>query len=278
MGRVEGKVALVTGAARGQGRSHAIRLAEEGADVIAVDLAGQVDSVEYPMATAEDMAETVARVEGLGRRIVGAKADVRDLAALTKIVDNGVAELGRLDIVSANAGIVSYAPTVDLKEGMWRDMIDVNLTGVWNTVMAAVPHIRAGGNGGSIALTSSGVTMKVAANLGHYGAAKHGVVGLMKVLALELAPESIRVNTIHPGSVSTPMLHNKPTADLFMADLSPEERTEEELAARFRSMNPMPVDWVEPIDISNAVLFLASDEARYITGVTLAVDAGISLS
>jgi (+)-trans-carveol dehydrogenase len=275
MGRVEGKVALVTGAARGQGRSHAIRLAQEGADIIAVDIQGQIESA-LPMATTEDMAETIAQVEALGRRIVATKADVRDFGALKAATDDGVAQLGRLDIVSANAGIVSYGGAIDLDESAWRDVIDVNLTGVWHTAKVAVPHIRAGDNGGSIVLTSSGTTIKPGQSLAHYISAKSGVVGLMRALALELAPEMIRVNSIHPGSVNTPLLHNEPTYALFAPDLTPEQRTEEAIGERFQRLNPMPVKWVESIDISNALLFLASDEARYITGVTLPVDAGIT--
>jgi SDR family mycofactocin-dependent oxidoreductase len=274
MGRVEGKVAFITGAARGQGRSHALRLAQEGADIIAVDLAGQIDSVPYAMATPADLEQTVKEVEALDRRIVATTADVRDYEALKAAVDDGVAQLGRLDIVAANAGIFSQGRLDELSEDAWRDMIDVNLTGVWHTVKAAIPHLKAGGHGGSIVLTSSTAGLEALENLGHYVAAKHGVVGLMRTLALELAPDSIRVNSVHPTSVDTDMIHNAALYALFAPDLPEPERTKERLAERFQGMNALPVPWVEAVDISNAVLWLASDEARYVTGVTLPVDAG----
>ncbi len=273
MGRVDGKVAFVTGAARGQGRSHAIRLAEEGADIIAVDLCRQIDTVPYPMSTPDDLAETVKQVEALDRRIVASEADVRDGAALRAAVDDGVAQLGRLDIVAANAGIASTAEgTVGLSDQEWRDMIDVNLTGVWQTCKAAVPHLIQGGRGGSMILTSSAAGLMAYPNIGHYVAAKHGVVGLMKTLALELAPHSIRVNSLHPTQVNTPMIMNETIYRLFMPDQ--EHPTAEGFAPVSQEMNALPIPWVEPVDISNALVFLASDEARYITGVTLPVDAG----
>jgi SDR family mycofactocin-dependent oxidoreductase len=271
-GRVEGKVAFITGAARGQGRSHAIRLAQEGADIIAVDLCDQVESVPYPMATPEDLAETVKEVEALDRRIVATQADVRDYPALKAALDDGVAQLGRLDIVSANAGIVSYGLAADLEEQTWRDMIDTNLTGVWHAAKAAIGHLKAGGRGGSIILTSSTAGLMAMENLAHYVSAKHGVVGLMRTRALELAPDMIRVNSVHPTSVNTDMIHNDATYRLFAPDL--ENPTREQVGERFQGLNALPVSWVEPVDISNAVLWLASDEARYVTGVTLPVDAG----
>jgi (+)-trans-carveol dehydrogenase len=273
-GRLEGKVAFITGAARGQGRSHAIRLAQEGADIIAIDLAAQVDSVPYQMATPDDLAQTVEEVEALDRRIVAAVADVREFGVVKAALDDGVAQLGRLDIVSANAGICSSARLADMPEQTWQDVIDTNLTGVWHSVKAAIPHLRAGGRGGSIVLTSSTAGLMALDNLGHYVAAKHGVVGLMRTLALELAPEMIRVNTVHPTNVSTAMILNAPTYALFAPDLPERDRTKERLAERFQAMNALPIPWVEPVDISNAVLWLASDEARYVTGVTLPVDAG----
>jgi (+)-trans-carveol dehydrogenase len=273
MGRVEGKVAFVTGAARGQGRSHAIRLAEEGADIIAVDLCRQIESVPYPMSTPDDLAETVKQVEALDRRIVASEADVRDGVALRAAVDDGVAQLGRLDIVAANAGIASTAEgTVGLSDQEWQDMIDVNLTGVWQTCKAAVPHLIQGGRGGSMILTSSAAGLMAYPNIGHYVAAKHGVVGLMKTLALELAPHSIRVNSLHPTQVNTPMIMNETIYRLFMPDQ--EHPTADAFAPVSQEMNALPIPWVEPLDISNALVFLASDEARYITGVTLPIDAG----
>ena len=273
-GRVEGKVAFVTGAARGQGRSHAIRLAEEGADIIAVDLAGQIDTVPYAMATPDDLAETVKEVEALDRRIHAVTADVRDYGAVKAALDDGVAQLGRLDIVAANAGIFSFGRADVLEEPTWQDMIDVNLTGVWHAAKAAIPHLKAGGHGGSMILTSSTAGLMPFENMAHYTAAKHGVVGLMRTLALELAPDFIRVNSVHPTSVNTDMIQNAATYELFAPDLTPEQRTKEVLGERFQTLNALPIRWVEPRDISNAVLFLASDEARYITGITLPVDAG----
>jgi (+)-trans-carveol dehydrogenase len=271
-GRVEGKVAFVTGAARGQGRSHALRLAEEGADVIAVDICKQIDSVPMPMATLDDLAETVRQVEELDRRIVATQADVRDYAGLKQVLDEGVAQLGRLDIVAANAGIGSFGAADELPEQTWQDMIDVNLTGVWHTCKAAIPHLKAGGRGGSIVITSSAAGLKGYANLAHYVSAKHGVVGLMRTLAQELAPHMIRVNSIHPTQVDTPMIMNETAFRLFLPDH--EHPTVEDFAPVSQTMNALPIPWVEPVDISNAVLFLASDEARYITGVPLPVDAG----
>ena len=271
-GRVEGKVAFITGAARGQGRSHAVRLAQEGADIIAVDLCAQVGSVPYPMATPEDLANTVKEVEALDRRIVAAQADVRDYAGLKQALDDGVAQLGRLDIVCSNAGISSFGAAAELDETTWQDMIDINLTGMWHTCKAAIPHLIAGGRGGSIVITSSDAGLKAYPNLAHYVSAKHGVVGLMRTLALELAPHLIRVNSLHPSTVNTDMVQNEATYRLFRPDM--QNPGPQELAQAGVSINALPIPWLEPADISNAVLFLASDEARYITGVTLPVDAG----
>jgi (+)-trans-carveol dehydrogenase len=270
MGRVEGKVAFVTGAARGQGRSHAVRFAQEGADIIAVDISAQVESVPYPLATAGDLAETKQAVEAEGRRIVAAEADVRDYDALRAALDQGVEALGRLDIVSANAGIVSFSPSAEMPEQVWQDMIDINLTGVWHTCKAAIPHLS---DGGAIVLTSSTAGLAGFANISHYTAAKHGVTGLMKSLAGELAPRMIRVNSVHPTTVDTPMVLNEATFQLFAAE--GEQFDEEAFKAASALNHVLPVPWVESIDISNAVLFLASDEARYITGVALPVDAGL---
>jgi SDR family mycofactocin-dependent oxidoreductase len=274
MGRVEGKVAFVTGAARGQGRSHALRLAQEGADIIAVDIESQIDSVPYPMSNPGDMEETVRQIEALDRRIVATQSDVRDFEAVKAALDDGVAQLGRLDIVAANAGIFSFGSMEELTEEQWSDMLDVNLTGVWHAAKAAIPHLKASGSGGSIVLTSSTAGLMGIQNAGHYVAAKHGVVGLMRTLALELAPDMIRVNSVHPTSVDTDMIHNDATYALFAGDLPLAERTRDVVGERFQTLNALPIKWVEPVDISNAVLWLASDEARYVTGVTLPVDAG----
>jgi (+)-trans-carveol dehydrogenase len=270
--RLEGKVAFVTGVARGQGRSHAVRLAEEGADIVGVDIASQIATVPFPMATPDDLAETVKQVEGLDRRIVAAKVDVRDYDALKVALDDGVARLGRLDIVAANAGIGSFARAEQLTERAWRDVIDVNLTGVWHTCKAAIPHLQAAG-GGSIVITSSLGGLKGFQNVAHYVAAKHGLVGLMRTLANELAPDMVRVNTVHPTNVNTDLLHNQAAYRVFLPDHQG-DITREEVAPAFQTLHALPIPWVESVDVSNAVLFLASDEARYVTGVTLPVDAG----
>ena len=273
MGKLEGKVAFITGAARSQGRSHAIRLAQEGADIIAVDLCGPVDTIEmYPPSTEADLAETVKQVEALDRRIVATKADVRDSAALRKAVDDGVAELGRLDIVLGNAGVFEIAPALDITDDAWQNMIDVNLTGVWNTCKVALPHLIAGGRGGSIVLTSSTAGLKGTPNTVHYTATKHGVVGIMRTLANEFGQHSIRVNTVHPTGVDTVMIQNPKTWGLFAPNPSREKS-----APIFQTTNTLPVPWIEAIDISNAIAFLVSDDARYITGATLPVDAGYTV-
>ncbi|MCX6466137.1 MAG: mycofactocin-coupled SDR family oxidoreductase [Pseudonocardiales bacterium] len=264
-GRLEGKVALVSGAARGQGRSHAVRLAQEGADVIAFDVCRQLGTVHYPMATPEDLAETVRQVEELDRRIVAREADVRDSAAVQAVVDEGVGELGRLDIVLGNAGIAGFsANTWSLTDEEWDEMIGVNLTGVFKTVRAAVPAMIEAGNGGSIVLTSSTAGIKGMARTSHYVAAKHGVVGLARALGNELAPHSIRVNTVHPTGVDTPMINNDYIGSVLADD--------PDFGANLS--NALPVEMVEAVDISNAVVWLCSDEARYVTGVALPVDAG----
>ncbi|WP_167043355.1 mycofactocin-coupled SDR family oxidoreductase [Salinibacterium sp. ZJ454] len=273
MGRLDGKVAFVTGAARGQGRSHALRLAQEGADIIGIDVMDEIPGAPYASATEEDLAETVRQIEALDRRIIATKADVRDFGQLREAVDDGVAQLGRLDIVAANAGIFTLAGKAEeLSDEIFMDTLNVNLAGVWRTCKAAIPHLRAGGNGGSITLTSSTAGIKGFQNFAHYVASKHGVVGLMRTLALELAPDMIRVNTVHPTSVDTDMIQNETLYKLFRPDL--ENPTQDEFAEASTAMNALPVPWVDPVDISNAVLFLASDEARYITGVMLPVDAG----
>ncbi len=276
-GRVEGKVAFITGAARGQGRSHAVRLAEEGADIIAVDVCRQISSNnDIPWATPDDLAETADLVKNLNRRIITAEVDVRDYDALKAVVDGGVEQLGRLDIVVANAGIGNGGNTLDkTSEDDWRDMIDVNLSGVWKSVKAAVPHILSGGKGGSIILTSSVGGLTPYPHTGHYIAAKHGVIGLMRTFAVELGQHSIRVNAVCPTNVNTPLFMNEGTMKLFRPDL--ENPGPDDLAVAAQFMHVLPVGWVEPRDVSNAVLFLASDESRYITGLPVTVDAGSML-
>jgi SDR family mycofactocin-dependent oxidoreductase len=263
-GRVAGKVAFVTGAGRGQGRSHAIRLAEEGADIIAVDILRDYESVGYGMSTEADLAETVKAVEALDRRIVATKADVRDAAGLKKALDDGVAQLGKLDIVSANAGICTVQRWDEVTPQVWQDTLDTNLTGVWNTMVAAAPHLIANG-GGSIICTSSTAGIKGLPFLAPYVAAKHGVVGIARTMANELAQHKIRVNTVHPTGVNTPMVAGLGGLDSIL-------QKDQLLGPIF--MNTYPVEMVEPRDISNAVLFLASDEAQYVTGLEFTVDAG----
>ncbi|WP_441960790.1 mycofactocin-coupled SDR family oxidoreductase [Mycolicibacterium houstonense] len=263
-----GKVAFITGAARGQGRAEAIRLASDGADIIAIDLCDQIGSVAYPLATADDLTATVKLVEETGARIVAHRADVRDEETLRAALQDGVDRLGRLDIVVANAGI---APMQSGADG-WRDVIDVNLTGVHNTVEVAMPIMVDQGEGGSIVLISSaagliGVGGGDRGSLG-YTAAKHGVVGLMRAYANHLAPHSIRVNSIHPTGVDTPMINNEFTRSWL-------KHVAEELKAPTDFGNALPVQVVQVEDVANAVAWLVSDQARYITGVTLPVDAGM---
>ncbi|MFI6365100.1 mycofactocin-coupled SDR family oxidoreductase [Nocardia sp. NPDC050630] len=275
-GRVEGKVAFITGAARGQGRAHAVRLAQEGADIICVDVCKQLDGVIIPMSTPADLAETVDQVQALGRRIIAAEVDVRDYDAMKAVVDEGVERFGRLDIVVANAGLGSEGKRLDrMSEKVWRDMIDVNLTGVWLTAKAGIPHLVAGGRGGSIVITSSSGGLRAHPNIGHYIAAKHGVIGVMRTLAIELGDKNIRVNAICPTQVSTPLLLNDATFQMFRPDL--ENPTKEDFAPASQSMHVLPTPWVDAEDIANAALFLVSDEARFITGVALPVDAGMLL-
>lgn len=275
-GRVEGKVAFISGAARGQGRSHAVRLAQEGADIIAVDVCGPIDNLAYPHSTPEDLAETAELVKRHDRRIVTAQVDVRDYDGLKAAVDSGVGQLGRLDIIVANAGIGTFGSKLHkIGEKIWQDMIDVNLSGVWHTVKAGVPHIIGGQRGGSIVLTGSVGSHKAMAYTGHYIAAKHGVIGLMRSFAVELGQHMIRVNSVHPSQVNTPMTMNDVTFRLFRPDL--DNPGPEDFAPFSQMTHTLPVPWVEAVDISNAVLFLASDESRYVTGVSLPVDAGALL-
>jgi SDR family mycofactocin-dependent oxidoreductase len=270
MGRLTGKVAFVTGIARGQGRSHALRLAEEGASIIGVDICRQLDTVGYAMATADDLAETVKLVEERDARIVATQGDVRDLDALRSAVTAGVAELGRLDIVIANAGIFPGIGEVAATGEAFDDVLQINLTGVYNTVEACLPALLEQEQGGSIVLTSSvaGLSgrLNLAGNAGMMGyiAAKHGVVGLMRAYANQLAPRSIRVNSVHPCGVNTPMVVNPEFGAL--AEAHPVELS--------KLAPAMPVELIEAVDISNAIVWLCSDEARYVTGVTLPVDAG----
>jgi (+)-trans-carveol dehydrogenase len=278
MGSLEGKVAFITGAARGMGRNHAVRLAERGVDIIALDINESIPTVPYPGPTPDDLAETVRLVEGLGRRIVSRQADVRDAAAVKAAVDEGVAELGRLDIVIPNAGIASVAATGDLTPEIWDEMIGINLTGAWYAVGAALPHVRAGGRGGSVVLIGSVAAHKGLPNLAHYVAAKHGVIGMTKTLALELGPENIRVNALSPTNVDTPMVQNEFIRKLFLPEIeSPTREDCEQPDSAYVLANAIPIPWIDAEDVTNAMLFLVSDEARYITGVALPIDAGFLL-
>ena len=269
---LRGKVALVTGAARGQGRSHAVRLAQAGADVIAIDVCRQIPTVRYPMSTPADLAETVRAVEALDRRIEAARVDIRDSAALRSAVDVAAERLGGVDIVVANAAIAPGGGQGDEDPvRLFRDMLDVNLTGTWNTVKAAAPRMIAQNRGGSVVLISStqGLTGRNGrgdAGLDGYCASKHAVVGLMRTFAHWLAPHRIRVNTVHPTGVDTPMVNSEVLREYY-ADRQAMESMR----------NLMPVDLMEPLDVSHAVAWLASDAARYVTGITLPVDAGFAV-
>ncbi|MCW2491166.1 MAG: hypothetical protein QOH56_4185 [Pseudonocardiales bacterium] len=273
VGKLDGKVALITGAARGQGRSHAVRLAEEGADIIAVDLVAPIESVPYPMPEPGELEETVQLVEKTGGRIIARTADVRDQAAMDETVAAGLAAFGHLDIVVANAGIINFGYTWTLTEQQWQDVIDINLTGVFHTVKAAVPSMIEADRGGSVVLISSVLGLRGTTGASSYSATKHGLIGLAKSLATELGPHRIRVNTVNPSNVSTPMVLNKVTMGLFRPDL--ENPGPDDVVSVMTQMHPLPVPWVEPEDISNAIIFLASEDARYITGVSLPVDAGL---
>jgi SDR family mycofactocin-dependent oxidoreductase len=271
---LQGRVAFITGVARGQGRAHAVRLARDGADIIGVDICTDVASMDYPNATPEDLAETVALVERQDRRIVARQADVRDFAALSAAFQEGYAEFGRVDIVIANAGIVRLGAEQDpLSE--WQDVIDTNLTGAWHTVRAALPALKEGKRGGSIVLTSSSAGLKGTGSPNAagqaYASAKRGLVGLMQVLANDLAPEWIRVNTIHPTGVATGMVLNEAMGRLMAEASAGNDNT---ISAM---QNALPIEILQPEDIANAVAWLVSDEARYITGVALPLDAGFSI-
>ncbi|HEV3097123.1 MAG TPA: mycofactocin-coupled SDR family oxidoreductase [Candidatus Dormibacteraeota bacterium] len=272
MGKLDGKVAVVTGAGRGQGRAHAVRLAADGADIIAVDICAPIETVPYDLSSADDLQETVALVEKLDRHIVASQADVRDRAALGSAIQDGIAQLGRLDIIVGNAGIWSNAPFVDMSDQMYHDMIDVQLHGNYNLCKVTVPHLVEQGAGGSIILISSTAGMRGFPNQVHYNVAKHGVIGLMRSLANELAPHFIRVNTVHPSSVNTKMIQNETIWNAFAPGV--ENPTVDDFGDTFTAMNLLPIPWMEPSDISGAVAWLASDDSRYVTGVTLPVDAG----
>ncbi|KJE22543.1 oxidoreductase, SDR family [Frankia torreyi] len=270
MGTLDGRTAFITGVARGQGRAHAVRLAREGADIIGVDICADIASMDYPNASAADLAETVELVEKLGGRIVARQADVRDFAGLSAAFQEGFTEFGRVDIVIANAGIIRLSPEKD-PFTEWQDVIDTNLTGVFKTVRAALPALIEGGRGGAIVLTSSSAGLKGTgspdAGPQAYTAAKRGLVGLMQVLANDLAKHWIRVNTIHPTGVATGMTMNESMAKLLA----------ESDNATAAMQNALPIEILQPEDISDTVAWLVSDAAKYVTGVALPIDAGFAV-
>ncbi|MBA9005367.1 mycofactocin-coupled SDR family oxidoreductase [Thermomonospora cellulosilytica] len=276
MGRVEGKVAFITGAARGQGRSHAVRLAEEGADIIAVDICRDFETVGYPMATPDDLKETVRLVEAQGRRIVAAQADVRDAGQLRRALEQGVNELGRLDVVVAQAGIAPLQGEPPIQA--WCDVIDVNLIGSINAVQAALPYLSEGASiivtASAAALMDHGIVQTPGTNPGGSGYAfsKRVLADYAHELARNLAPRGIRMNVVHPTNCNTPMLQSEPMYRSFRPDL--ENPTREDAEPAFRVQQAMPVPYIEPVEVSNAVLFLASEEARFVTGMQMRVDAG----
>jgi SDR family mycofactocin-dependent oxidoreductase len=274
MANLDGRVAFITGAGRGQGRSHALRLAEDGADVVALDVADDdaIGTIPYALSTRADLEETVRLVEERGRRCIAGVADVRDLEQVQAVVDDGLSQFGRIDIVCANAGIGAWGLSWELSPKEWQDMVDVNLTGVWNATRAAVPAMVKRGEGGSVILTSSTAGLIGYANLAHYTAAKHGVIGLMKVMSAELGPHRIRVNAICPTTVNTPMVINSTTFELFAPDT--EHPGTDDVSDAFASLNSLPIPWIEPADVSEAVAWLSSDAARYVTGIALPIDAG----
>jgi SDR family mycofactocin-dependent oxidoreductase len=271
-GLLAGQVAFVTGAARGQGRSHALALAREGASIIAVDACAPIATVPYPLATKEDLQETADQVAALGVQVIHGVVDIRDLTGLETFARDAAGTLGRLDVVCANAGVSTPSPTLTMTEETWQTTIDINLTGAWKTCRATVPHIIAGGRGGAVIITSSAATTMISGNIAHYTASKHGLIGLMRVLAKELAPHRIRVNTLHPTGVRTPMIFNQPMYRLFRPDL--ENPGQEDFESAARSHHALGVSSVDPQDVSAAVIYLASSAGRYVTGSTFMLDAG----
>jgi len=275
MGTLDGKVALITGAARGQGQAHAARLAAAGADIIAVDRCAQIPEVPWSLASPEDLRETAALVESHGRRCLTQVADVRDTRQMEAASPPGWRRSATSTSSSRTPGAGSYARAWELTEAEWDAVVDTNLKGAWITCRAVIPSMIERGAGGSLILVSSTAGLRPYAHMAHYVAAKHGIVGLARALAVELAPYRIRVNAVHPTSVDTGMIQNEATYRLFRPDL--EHPTREDVAPIFRTLNLLGVPWLEPDDISAAVLWLASDASRYVTGISLPVDAGASL-
>jgi (+)-trans-carveol dehydrogenase len=274
MGKFTGKVALITGGARGQGRSHAVHLAQEGADIVLADICADIPGVKYPGATHADLDETVALVEKLDRRCLAYVADARDGERMHEVVDAAVAELGRLDTVVVNHGIGGPHPSDDPSGfAMWDTVIDTNLSAVFKTAAVCVPHLRAAG-GGTITVTGSAASFTPLYNNAAYTAAKHGLIGLVKALAADLADDWIRVNAVCPSSVETPLFVNDFNIGRFVPEK--ENPTVADMEKKARALNQLPVSWLQPDAISKAILFLASDDAAYVTGVALPVDAGMT--
>ncbi len=276
-GPLEGRVAFITGAARGQGRAHAIRLASEGADIIAIDICGPVsETITYPAATAEELAETVRAVESTGRKALAREVDIRDLAALQQVVSDGVEQFGRLDILVANAGVLSWGRLWEMSEEQWDTVIEVNLNGTWRTIRAAVPAMIEAGNGGSIIIVSSSAGLKATPGNGHYSASKHGLVALTNALALEVGEFGIRVNSIHPYSIDTPMVEREAMMAVFAKHPS-----------YLHSFAPMPLhpvnhegkkglmEFQAPEEVADVVAWLAGDGSAALSGSQIAVDRGV---
>ncbi|MDJ0490923.1 mycofactocin-coupled SDR family oxidoreductase [Rhodococcus qingshengii] len=274
MGTLQGKVAFITGAARGQGRSHALRLSAEGAKIIATDVCAPVGTVSYNTGTLDELEETKRLVEAAGGEIAIGAADVRDRDGLTRILDEGLTRFGHVDIVCANAGIAEVVPSSSMTDERWNEMIDINLSGAWRTVNVALPHMVKQATGGSVIFTGSVQSVRGMPGLSHYVASKHGIAGLTKSLGNELAEYNIRVNAVLPGNTRTPMMENETMMRVFVP--GSDSPSKEEYGAASRSMMALPMDWIEPEDISNAVAFLASDQSRCITSSLLSVDAGMS--
>jgi SDR family mycofactocin-dependent oxidoreductase len=272
--RVAGKVALVTGAARGQGRSHALALAEQGADLVLIDSVAPISSIGYPMPVMADLTGVADEITALGQRACAFDVDVRDLTGLTKAVDSAVSTLGRLDVVVANAGVLgATARTWELSEEQWQVVIDINLTGVFNTIKACMGHMIDAGNGGSVVIISSIAGLRGVPHVADYVSAKHALVGLAGSLANEVAEYGIRVNTVHPTNVRTPMIDNDVSAKIFRPDL--DSPTLDDGVETLQRINLLPVPWIEAEDVSAAVLWLASQESRYVTGAAIPIDAGM---
>jgi SDR family mycofactocin-dependent oxidoreductase len=272
MGQLDGKVAFITGIARGQGRSHALALAEEGADIIGLDLCGELESTAYPGATPEDLEETARLIKQTGRQAVLSQADVRNYDEVKAAFDRGIEQLGRVDIIIPNAGICAGGKTWEIDTAAWRETIDVNLTGAWHTVKASVPTLIEQQQGGSVVFIGSTEALKGAENMASYVSSKHAITGLMTTLSRELGRHNIRVNSVNPTCVDTHMIQNPYVWGLFRPDL--EHPTREAVEDTFTSTHLLPVPWMEPIDVSRAILYLVTDSGRYITSEALKIDAG----